>query len=93
MWLLIMLYVVHIRFSIDPRYWIGKAFYPAIGLANCEDLRTDLRLSSIVIHGNTGTHCGHTVVAMWHEDELYILESQVKGNYWPKDFIQVRAFQ
>lgn len=26
---------------------------------------------------------------MWHDDELYVLESQTKSNYWPKDLIQV----
>jgi hypothetical protein len=46
-----------------------------------------------LISHHTGTHCGHTVVAVWHEAELYILESQVKSNYWPKDFIQVRLGQ
>lgn len=50
-----------------------------------------LCLTNIYTIHDTGTHCGHTVVAVWYEEELYILESQVKSNYWPKDLIQVCA--
>ena len=40
-----------------------------------------------------GSHTGHTTIAMRDEnDELYVLESQTKSNYWPTDFVQKTPF-
>jgi len=41
-----------------------------------------------------GSHTGHTTIAMRDEnDELYVLESQTKSNYWPTDFVQKTPFK
>jgi len=43
-------------------------------------------LDSLIMLG-TGSHIGHSAVACWIDNELYILESQ-DGWYWPKRGIQ-----
>jgi hypothetical protein len=35
-----------------------------------------------------GAHTGHTVVALWEDDQLYIAESTAKGSYWPTNGLQ-----
>ena len=40
-----------------------------------------------LIMWGTGTHIGHTAVAMWEDGELYVYESQ-DGWYWPRHGIQ-----
>jgi hypothetical protein len=43
-------------------------------------------LDPMIMFG-TGSHTGHSAVAAWIDDELYVLESQ-DGWYWPKHGIQ-----
>jgi len=40
-----------------------------------------------LIMWGTGTHIGHTAIAMWEDNELYVYESQ-DGWYWPRHGIQ-----
>jgi len=35
-----------------------------------------------------GSHTGHTTVALWENDQLYIAESTAKGSYWPTNGLQ-----
>jgi hypothetical protein len=35
-----------------------------------------------------GAHTGHTTVALWENDQLYIAESTAKGSYWPTNGLQ-----
>lgn len=48
-------------------------------------------LDEIIMYG-TGSHVGHSVMAMWFPDgELYVVESQ-DGWYWPVHNIQKNKF-
>lgn len=48
-------------------------------------------LDEIIMYG-TGSHVGHSVMAMWFPDgELYVVESQ-DGWYWPIHNIQKNKF-
>jgi hypothetical protein len=47
-------------------------------------------LDPIIMYG-TGSHSGHSVMAMWIDGELNIIESQ-DGWYWPKHGIQRNKF-
>ena len=44
-----------------------------------------------IIHWGTGSRAGHTAVALWDKDELYVLESQ-EALYWPTKNIQRRKW-
>jgi hypothetical protein len=44
-------------------------------------------LDPMIIFGMGGT-TGHTTVALWFSDGLYICESQVNSSYWPTNNIQ-----
>jgi hypothetical protein len=44
-------------------------------------------LDPMIIWGMGGT-TGHTTVALWFDDGLYITESQVNSSYWPTNNIQ-----
>ena len=39
-----------------------------------------------------GSNTGHTTIAMWEEDELYVMESTVTDSYWPTNGIQKHKF-
>ena len=47
-------------------------------------------LDPMIMYG-TGSHSGHSVMAMWFDDELYIVESQDSW-YWPVHRIQRTRF-
>eukprot|EP01137_Pigoraptor_chileana_P025944 Opistho-2@96189 len=53
-----------------------------------------LRLDGLdpLICWGTGGRLGHTAVALRIDGELYVLESQTKSNYWPKNLIQRNKF-
>jgi len=36
-----------------------------------------------------GSHTGHTCIAIWIDNQLYVGESTVKSAYWPTDGIQI----
>ena len=42
-----------------------------------------------LIHWGTGSRAGHTAMALWKDNELYVLESQ-NALYWPANDIQRR---
>jgi hypothetical protein len=48
-------------------------------------------LDPMIIWGMGGT-TGHTTVALWFPDGLYICESQVNSTYWPTNHIQRTPF-
>lgn len=56
------------------------------------DMFCILRLDGLdpLINWGTGGSCGHTVMAMrlGTPPVLHVVESQAKGAYWPKDFVQ-----
>jgi hypothetical protein len=45
-----------------------------------------------LINWGTGGNCGHNVMALHVDGELCIVESQSKGAYWPKDYVQRNTF-
>jgi hypothetical protein len=47
-------------------------------------------LDQIIEYG-AGSHSGHSTVAFWVDEELYILESQA-GWYWPRSGIQMNTY-
>ena len=47
-------------------------------------------LDPIIMYG-TGSHAGHSTMALWFDDELYIVESQ-DAWYWPVHNIQRNKF-
>lgn len=47
-------------------------------------------LDQLIMYG-TGSHVGHATMALWMDDDLYIVESQ-DGWYWPKSQIQRNKF-
>ncbi|CAI2364533.1 unnamed protein product [Moneuplotes crassus] len=48
-------------------------------------------LDEIIMWG-TGSHVGHSTMALWIDDELHIVESQ-DGWYWPKSNIQRNTYK
>ena len=58
------------------------------------DLFCILRLDGLdpLINWGTGGNCGHNVMALHVDGELCIVESQSKGAYWPKDYVQRNTF-
>lgn len=44
-----------------------------------------------LIHWGSGSHIGHSTMAMWRDGELYVIESQ-DGPYWPRHGIQKNTF-
>jgi len=45
-----------------------------------------------IIEWGTGSHAGHSVAALWIDDELHFLESQAAW-YWPKNNIQRNTYK
>ena len=45
-----------------------------------------------LIHMGTGSRSGHNSMALWHEGELYMVESQ-DGWYWPRRGIQKNLYE
>jgi len=45
-----------------------------------------------IIEWGTGSHSGHTVAAIWVEEELYVVESQ-DAWYWPRHGIQMNPYK
>jgi len=39
-----------------------------------------------------GAHTGHTTIAMWQNNELYVCESTVDSAYWPTNGIQCTLY-
>lgn len=48
-------------------------------------------LDEFIMYG-TGSHVGHSVMALWVDDELYLAESQ-DGWYWPIHNIQLNKYK
>lgn len=44
-----------------------------------------------IIHWGTGSRSGHSAMCIWHEGELYVVESQ-NALYWPSNDIQKRKW-
>eukprot|EP00494_Astrolonche_serrata_P030082 UN30349 len=40
-----------------------------------------------------GSSTGHNTMAMWEDNQLYVMESQVKSAYWPTDNIQKTPYR
>lgn len=45
-----------------------------------------------IIHMGSGSRVGHSTMALWHEGELWVVESQA-ANYWPKNNIQRTKYE
>eukprot|EP00658_Telonema_sp_P-2_P021627 TRINITY_DN18619_c0_g1_i1.p1 TRINITY_DN18619_c0_g1~~TRINITY_DN18619_c0_g1_i1.p1 ORF type:complete len:595 (-),score=141.36 TRINITY_DN18619_c0_g1_i1:141-1925(-) len=54
------------------------------------DLLGIIRLDGLdpLIAWGTGSRLGHTTMALEIRGEMYVVESQAKSNYWPKNFVQ-----
>ena len=39
-----------------------------------------------------GSSTGHTAIALWRDDELFMCESNVKSAYWPVDGVQCNGY-
>merc|ERR1711907_927589 len=54
------------------------------------DLIGILRLDGLdpLIAWGTGSRLGHTTMALEIDGEMHVVESQVKSNYWPTNFVQ-----
>ena len=49
-------------------------------------------LNPMIAYG-MGSTTGHTTVALWIENELYVVESDVTSSYWPTDGIQKTPYK
>jgi hypothetical protein len=58
------------------------------------DLFCILRLDGLdpLINWGTGGNCGHNTMALRVDGVLHVVESQSKGAYWPKDFVQRNTY-
>ena len=73
----------HITDIIPPEEDIGDG-----------DLFCILRLDGLdpLINWGTGGNCGHNTVALRIDGVLHVVESQSKGAYWAKDFVQRNTY-
>ena len=39
-----------------------------------------------------GSATGHTAIALWKDDELFVCEANVKGSYWPVNGVQCNKY-
>ena len=65
------------RFDLDPKYIKSGDFIAATRFHGMPQL----------IQYGSGSHAGHSIAALWIDDELYFVESQ-GGWYWPQQGIQ-----
>jgi hypothetical protein len=58
------------------------------------DLFCILRLDGLdpLINWGTGGNCGHNTMALRIDGVLYVVESQSKGAYWDKDYVQRNTY-